>query len=202
MTLLQTEQRRSPWERRRAWRSLTGKGAPTPPKQWAGVPRRWTVDFTVYFTLVWGWSESHSGLNSAGSAHGHDKQRAQRTLPTPGQGALRPWGSQIWVPIPEASWTTSGSLTQDHRPLDDKLRGRHCISGSAPAPSLTVSLPVSMRSWGGGGSVCWGLMCSWVVTSVPAQGCLAMEPCPGDLGLVLDALGPCSLFLCQTPPLM
>lgn len=149
MTPLQTEQRRSPWERRRAWRSLTGKGAPTPPKQWAGVPRRWAVDFTVYFTLVWGWSESHSGLNSAGSAHGRYKQRAQRTLPTPGQGALRPWGSQIWVPIPEASWTTSGSFTQDHRPLDDKLRGRHCISGSAPSPSLTVSLPVSMRSWGG-----------------------------------------------------
>lgn len=45
----------------------------------------------------------------------------------------------------------------------------------------------------------WGLMRSWVVTSVPAQGCLAMEPCPGDLGLVLDTLGPLQPFLVPDP---
>lgn len=120
------------------------------------------------------------------NAPNRDRGRCTRGVPRSG------------FPYPEASWTTSGPLTQGHRPLDDKLRGRHCISGSAPAPSLAVSLPVSIRSWGGGVSV---LRADVLLGGhlVPAQGCLAMEPCPGDLGLVLDTLEPLQPFLVPDP---
>lgn len=136
------------------------------------MPGRWAVDFTVYFTLVWGWSESHPGLSSAGSAMAMVSSVHNELSRTRGRGRCARGVPRSGFPYPETSWATSGPLTQGHRPLDDKLRGRHCISGSAPAPSMAVSLPVSMRSWrvsvpsmgadallGGHLSPCTGLSC-------------------------------------------